>query len=173
MDKFLKLETRRKVCDLLSKNPGLHLSKIAEMLNIRISLAEYHLLYMERNNIITAVAEKGYKRYFIESSMIGSKDKRTLAILRQENPLKIVLFLLENPNTIHKEILEKFDISKSTLSYHLKKLVKKGIISIQILSKEKTYKVINEKEIINLLIRFKPYAVLESFKDIWRDLKVE
>ena len=105
--------------------------------------------------------------------VIGPKEKRILAVLRQEIPLKIVLFLLKNQNATHKEILERFEITKSTLSYHLKKLVNRGIINIQMLNNEKTYNVMNENEIMMLLIRFKPYRLLDGFKDIWADLTVD
>ena len=173
MTKFPKLENRRRIYDLLLKNPGLHLSKIAELLNIRISLAEYHLLFLEKHNIIITISETGYRRYYIKGVTIGPKEKRILAVLRQEIPLKIVLFLLKNQNATHKEILERFEIAKSTLSYHLKKLVNRGIINIQMLNNEKTYKVMNENEIMMLLIRFKPYRLLDGFKDIWADLTVD
>ena len=44
------LDIRRKIYDLILLNPGLHLSKIAEMVNIRVSLAEYHLQFMEKGD---------------------------------------------------------------------------------------------------------------------------
>ena len=33
--------------------------------------------------------------------------------------------------------------------------------------------IINRGEIINLLVKYKPYSVIEGFKDIWLDLSVE
>jgi len=52
---ILELETRRKIYELIEKNPGLHLSKIAELLKMRVSLAEYHLLFLEKKDTIETI----------------------------------------------------------------------------------------------------------------------
>jgi predicted transcriptional regulator len=173
MNEILELETRRKIYELITKNPGLHFSKIADMLHLRLSLVEYHLLYLEKNKIIISVKEKGYKRYYVEGTKIGVEDKKILSLLRQEIPLRIVLFLIKNANSKHRDILKYVDCAPSTLSYHLKKLVTNGIIAIKNnFGKEGVYNIVNKNEIIKIIVSYKPYAVLESFKDIWGDLTV-
>jgi predicted transcriptional regulator len=172
MKDYLELETRRKIYDLIVKNPGLHLSKISSLLNIRKSLIEYHLLYMEKNQILSSLKEVGYTRYYIAGET-GSREKKFLSIMRQELPLRIVLYLLKNSNVRHKEILENFAIAPSTLSYHLKKLVDGEIIMVSADGEEKRYIVKDEKETIGLLIRYKPFNLFDSFQDVWKDLQVD
>jgi len=92
MSEFLELKTRKKIYKLISKNPGLHLSMIADLLNMRISLVEYHLSYLEKNELIVARKEQYYKRYYVKDR-VGTRDKKVMALLRQEMPLRIVLFL--------------------------------------------------------------------------------
>ena len=171
--KFRKENTRTKILRLIANNPGLHLSKIADMLNIRISLAEYHLGSLERDHLITSVTEAGYRRFYIVHLKITYQERKKLSTLRQETPLQIVFFLLKHPYSTHKEILANMKIGKSTLSYQLQKLISEQIISMHTKHTEKTYKIINEKEILRLISRFKPYEVLESFKDIWSDFTVD
>ena len=90
MNELLELKTRRKIYNFISKNPGLHLSKIAELLKMRISLVEYHLLFLEKKKIVTLVKEFGYVRcYPCGREEIGSADKKILSLIRQEIPLKI------------------------------------------------------------------------------------
>jgi len=67
MDDILELETRRKIYDLISKNPGLHLSKISELLKMRISLVEYHMRYLEK--IVTVDKKTGFSRYFLKGKV--------------------------------------------------------------------------------------------------------
>lgn len=171
MNELLELETRRKIYDLVSRNPGLHLSKIAELLSMRVSLAEYHLLYLEKNNVIRAAKEAGYTRYYVEG-VIGTLDKRILSVLRQETPLKIVLFLLKNDILQHKDIIKEMDVSPSTLSYHLKKLVDQGIVAVRTYGSDRGYSIVDKEEIIRLLMLYKPYDLFDSFKDVWVDLSV-
>ena len=167
-----ELQTRRKITDLISKNPGLHLSKIANLLNFRISLVEYHLSYLEKNGVIAGIKEKGFKRYYTKGE-IGVEDKKLLSLLRQEIPLRIVIFLLKNPFSQHKDILENIDVAPSTLTYHIKKLMKIGIIDIKAYDAGKGYVIDDNKRIIKLIVRYKPYSVIESFKDVWVDLQVD
>jgi predicted transcriptional regulator len=172
MKEFLDLEIRRKIYNLVEKNPGLHSRKIAELLSLSGQLTDYHLLYLERRETITSVKEEdeGYRRYYIKGKL-GVSERRRIAILQHEVPLKIVFFLLQHPHSRHNEILDYIGVAKSTLSYHLKKLIKRAVIAEQSLGRDKTYTVANEKEIIDLLIRFKPYSRVESLKDTWVDLK--
>jgi len=172
MNDVLELETRRKIYGLVAKNPGLHLSKIAELLDMRISLVEYHLIHLIKNQVIDANKESGYLRFYVKGK-IGIEDKKILSVLRQNIPLRILLYLLKNEILKHKEILENIDVAPSTLSYHLKKLVKYGLISVQTYGEEKGYSIVNRELIVGLLIQYKPYNLIESFKDIWIDLQVD
>jgi len=172
MKDLLELETRRKIFDLVKRNPGLHLSKISELLNMRVSLIEYHLIYLEKNNVIASMKESGYTRYYIKDK-IGIVDKKVLSILRQEIPLRIVLYLLKKVIAQHKEILNQFDIAPSTLSYHLKKLVISGIVDVRTFGEDRGYSVNDRELILQLIIQYKPYSVIEGFKDIWLDLTVD
>ena len=165
------LRTRRKIFDLIARNPGLHLSRIAELINIRVSLAEYHLKYMERDELITSIKEKGYKRYYIMDSSVGVKDKQIISLFRREIPLKIVLFLLKNPNSRHKEIADGLGLTTSALSYHLGILVRYGIVSEPISGEDKGYNIINKKEISALLRRYQLQTVIERFTEAWENLK--
>jgi len=171
MQDVLELETRRKIYDLINQNPGIHLSKISQILKMRTSLVEYHLLFLEKHEIISSDKETGYKRYYLKGQ-IGVKDKRYLFILRQKTVLEIILLLLKNDVSPHKVILENVNVSPSTLSYHLNKLIKKDIIELNRYGENKGYKIKNRDEIVSILIQYKPYKILDGFEDIWADLKV-
>jgi predicted transcriptional regulator len=171
MDEFFDLETRKKIYRLIEKNPGLNLSAIAEMLQMNVPLVDYHTRYFEKQELITVVKEGGYKRYYVKGA-VGVAEKRFFELLRQEIPLKIVLFLLKNPHSSHGEIHQVFEISKSTLSYHLAKLVKHNIIGVRVHGDEKTYVVVNEQKMVRFLVRYRPSRVLKRFKETWLDFSI-
>ena len=171
MQDVLELETRRKIYDLINQNPGIHLSKISQILKMRTSLVEYHLNYLEKHGIVTADKETGYSRYFIKGK-IGIEDKKYLFILRQKTVLEIILFLLKNDFSPHKKILENVKVSASTLSYHLNKLLKKGIVKLNRYGDNKGYYIENRDVIVSILIQYKPYKILDGFEDIWNDLSI-
>jgi len=125
-----------------------------------------------QEKVIYSVKEAGYIRYYVKGE-IATKDKKILSLMRQEIPLKIVLLLLKHTNLQHKEILKEVGVAPSTLSYHLKKLVKREIIEVQSYGEEKGYSIKNRETITGLIVQYKPYNLFESFKDIWVDLSVD
>jgi len=159
---------------LISKEPGLHLSKIAEILDMSPALAEYHLLYLEQNDYIRGVKdEKGYyKRYYVKISGVGTEDKKILNLLRQDLPLRIVLNIFQHRSLRHKDLLEIFDIAPSTLSYYLNKLRDSDIVELTSYGEEKGYALKNEKEIIRLIRKYRLAEFVEGFTDTWKDLNL-
>ena len=168
MTKIVGLETRKKIYDIISKNPGVHALRIAEILQLSAQLVDYHLYYMQRDNLIVYEKESGYKRCYIKGE-IGTEDKKMLSLLRQDIPLSIVFFLLKNPYSRHKDIFKSLNLSSARLSYHLKKLVKNGIVTESSSGEKNGYIVKDNKEIIRFLIRYKPTSITKKVKDTWED----
>ena len=135
-------------------------------------LAEYHLLNLEKKEQIYGVKDPQgyYKRFYIKESEVGVKEKNILALLRQEHHLKIVIHILLNPNIRHRELLEKLQIAGSTLSYHLKRLEDQDLVGSISYGKERGYHIKDEKEIIQIIMKYKLGEIIEGFKDIWKDL---
>ncbi|MCX6666049.1 MAG: winged helix-turn-helix transcriptional regulator [Euryarchaeota archaeon] len=161
------LKTRQKIYDLVATNPGLHVSKLAEMLGMARSTAEYYLRLMEKDELVVIVKKEGYRRYYLADASIGSQDKAVLALLRQEIPLKIVLFLLKHPNARHKDILTNLNITSPLLSYYLNKLVNQGIIDIP--ASGEGFCISNRDEVIAFLQRYHFQTVVDRFTATWDD----
>jgi len=168
MKEPLDLEIKRKIYNIIKKNPGLHESKIAEMLDISWELVYYHINYLEKNNLITVTKEKGYNRCFTEGE-IGVKDRKTLSIIRQKIPLAIIHYLLARPYSKFKEISDNIDVLPTTIAYHLKKLVKADVVEFELVKSRKRYLVKDSKYIIQLLIRYKPQSLIDDYEDMWKD----
>src|SRR4030042_4100712 len=101
MPSSLELETRKKIYEFIAEHPGGNLSSLAGLRNMSIPFVDYHTRFLEDNELISITKESGcFKRYYIRGE-IGEKEKRLLGILRQEIPLRIVLFLLEHPLSQH------------------------------------------------------------------------
>jgi len=93
MPEGLELESRRRIYDFLTANPGVHLRKIGQVLGMSTGMLSYHLGYLERNGILKSEEDGHRKRYFIARAFVEAQ-RRILAVLRQDVPRKIVLELL-------------------------------------------------------------------------------
>lgn len=169
MHDIFDIEIRRNIYDLISKKPGLNLNEIVKHLQIGHQLAGYHINYLIKNELIVAEAmEEAHRRYYIKGK-VGVIDKKLLPILRQDIPLEIILLLLQQSYLQHKDILAYFQLAPSTLSYYLKKLVKKGVIAVDVVGGIRQYYVVNQKEIIQCIVRYKPSPVYKRVTDTWVD----
>lgn len=168
------LEVRRSIYGLLSQNPGLHLSRVANLLKMSIPLTDYHLLSMERNQEISAVKdERGYyKRYYINTGeRVSGSEAQVLELLSKKTPLQIVLILLQYPILQHKDILKYVDVSSSTLSYYLSQLVQQQIVEMRSIGTEKGYTLKDKKTLVRILkkheFHIEIHLVMDRFKDLW------
>ena len=166
MNEIDHLEIRRKIFSILSKNPGLNLSMIADEMKISVQLADYHLHYLENKKIISVVKEGGYKRYYLKGE-VTTEDKKLLSILQQEIPFKIISFLILNHHGKPSDIKNSVTVSSALLTYYLKKLLRYDIISIGIFENKKQFYLVDDNKILQLLLRYKPNLLLKRFKDSW------
>ena len=168
-ENLLALETRKKIFELIEKRPGLHKREIARAMGMSLSTIDYHLHHMEKKGLVEARLDGKYKRYFIRKE--GKKeDKRIFSMLRQEVPRRILLFLISHPKAIHKEICEHIGKAPSTISFHMKKLIKEGLVEEIAMGKEKAYVVKDEEKVIDLLITYRESFVdraVDRFIDAW------
>ena len=136
-EEVLAVKTRRELYQYVRSNPGFHLREIARVLNLSITLADYHLRFLEKNELVSWTMDGEYKRYYPRSlpgdaaarPALSDDEKRVLAYLRQPVPFRVLAFLMEREAATHKEILEHVPVSPSTLSHHLKKMQYAGILA--------------------------------------------
>ncbi len=136
-EEVLAVKTRRELYQYVRSNPGFHLRELARVLNLSITLADYHLRFLEKNDLVSWTMDGEYKRYYPRSlpgdaaarPALSDDEKRVLAYLRQPVPFRVLAFLMERDAATHKEILEHVPVSPSTLSHHLKKMQYAGILA--------------------------------------------
>ncbi|MFQ5911311.1 MAG: winged helix-turn-helix transcriptional regulator [Thermoplasmata archaeon] len=174
---ILELETRRQIFDLVVENPGLHLREIQRRLNMSVTLADHHLRILEKEGLLTVLEEGGYKRFYPSPRAarpipLSPEDKKGLALLRQEGPLLIVLHILSHGPIRHGELQERTGLPPSTVSYHLGKLMKSGVVARAPREEGRTYGVLDPQRIALLITAYRPAEedFIDRFADLWRKL---
>jgi len=169
MDDPLNLENRRRIYGFIESNPGIHLREIQRALDMQPGLLSYHLDYLEKRNLIKSEDDGNRKRYFV-ADRFRLKDRRIISLLRQRSPSEIIVHLLIKGPSSFTEIRNALGISKSTLSYHMKKLTRYGIVICGTREREKIYWLKKPEEVIDLIISLKPAAEstpVDRFAEIW------
>ena len=179
-DSILDVRVRRQLYEFVRRNPGYHLREIARVHNLATTLADYHLRFLEKHELISFAMDGEYKRYF-PRYVLGDRDaipalterqKSVLGYLRQPIPRAILLFLMERASATHKEILAQTTVRGSTLSHHLKKLVARGMVARAM--EGEGYRVEDPKEIARLLVTYElvqPDQV-DAFVRLWGEFRL-
>jgi DNA-binding transcriptional ArsR family regulator len=173
VDDPLELDTRRRIYEHLQRRPGAHMREIGRDLEIPMGTLEYHLHYLVKSDLLTIRQDGRYTRYFATGEL-SRREKDVLALLRQKVPRQIAAHLLLAPNSSHGDLLSKFQLSASTLSFHLKKLVTAGIVSQEKAGRENLYRVLEPDLVGRVLVTHKASFfddVVDRFADVWLSLE--
>jgi len=180
-EEILAVKTRRDLYEFVRRNPGYHLREVSRSLNLSITLADYHLRFLEKHELITSTMDGEYKRFYPRSTP-GQADQRPaltelerqiLAFLRQPVPLRVINFLMEREAATHKQILEHVPVSPSTLSHHLKKMQAAGIVDRVELG-ERGYRVLQPKSVARLMSTYELATPdqIDTFIRVWGEFRL-
>jgi len=180
-EEALELETRKKVYDIVRRFPGLHLREISRQAGMSATLTEYHLNFMEKVGLVSQLNDGQYTRYYPRDRVgtgavtdtLSPDDKKIMAMLRQRIPFQVVLYLLKNGSARHGELVPLMGVSASTLSHHLNKLVRRGIITKTRSGEDRGYRLTDEYRIARLLMDYRPPpgSIVDGFLEIWEELR--
>lgn len=118
---------RREIYQCITKYPGLHFRELSRKLRISTSTLNYHLNYLKKRGLIIERSDDRFIRYYPKNK-IGEKYKKVLNLLRQETPKKIMIFIIAGPDRNLISISKELKKDPRTIAFHLKKLIKIGLI---------------------------------------------
>jgi predicted transcriptional regulator len=147
---------RKRIYQHITNNPGCHLRRISKDLDLAMGDIQYHLSTLEKTSLIKS-RRIGVFRMYYTISIFGERQESLLAMLGQEAPRDIIIFLIENPGASQSEIACYKRFSAPTINWHMSRLIEIGLISSRKEGKFVKYYVEgNIKEITSLLKRYYP-----------------
>ena len=134
-------------------NPGTHLREVARRVEAPLGTALYHLDFLDDRGLLVARRDGRYKRYFPAHSF-GSDDKALLTVLRHEVPRRIVVSLLGSSAATQRRLSVCLGVSRSTLSFHINRLLEEGIVGRERDGPEYVYHLADKARVRDVLQRF-------------------
>lgn len=126
-NEILSVASRRRIYECVTTNPGAHLREVARRCTMPLGTSLYHLDYLETCGMIVSRRDGRYKRYF-GSHSIGRREKEVLSLLRHEAPRRLVQALIEHGAGTQRELCDHVGVSRSTVSFHLNRLVVENVV---------------------------------------------
>lgn len=181
MDRLvLEVENRRRIFEAVCEFPGTHLRELSRTLALSVNLVDYHLLYLEKREIVFSLSDGSFKRYFPKDpfgadqkkNLIGAPDKFLVGLLRQSVPFRITILIAKNGMMTHRELTKALHKSPSTVSHHMDKLISAGVV-VRVPSAS-GYALSSPEKIERVLLAFAPHpdSLADGFLTIWEDLHV-
>ena len=161
---------RRRIYELIRKSPGIHFRELHKKLGIAVGNLQYHLDRLEELGLIESVREGGYKRYYITSLRFSDEEKKILSALRVRTEKLILIYLLANPFAKERELSKALNLSPSTISWHISKLVKLGIIEKVRNKGHLTLRIKDPEKVEKVLITYRETLIdklVEGFIEVW------
>lgn len=122
-ENVLNTEVRKNLYTYIDEYPGSHLREIARELELKPSNAAWHLRKLEQTNLIRSRQIGGKKVYYLVEGGIDSRREAVAgSILRNENALNIMEYLIDNPGKHLLEIAHALDLNHHTVKWHIKKM---------------------------------------------------
>lgn len=162
---------RKRIYDLIWQYPGIHMREIHRLTGSDLSLAEYHLNQLQKQGAITSFEQGGYRRFFPLASPerpLTHDDRRILGLLRQEAPFAIVMLLLDRGTVQHKDLAVDVGLSKSALTYQLRKLETAGVVRKTPRGEQRGFSLQDPGRIRQLLQYYRPTPdLVDEYGRLW------
>jgi predicted transcriptional regulator len=117
---------------------------------------QHHLKILEKTGLIRS-RQMGLFKLYYTVSIFAERQQSILAVLGQDVPRDIILFLVENPGASQSDIARYKGFSPSTINWHMSRLIEIGLIRSQREGRFVNYYVKgNIEDITNLLRTYYP-----------------
>lgn len=171
LEDALALDVRKKIYNALKRSPGLHFRELQRRTKLATGSLQYHLDYLQKRHLLKQEKDLKFTRfYLVRDSFEGQKE---MNVLRQESLRKIVLLLLEKKRANNNQISRWIEVSPSTASWHLSKLVEKGIIDKSKKGRKTVYTLIDPQKAAEILVKYRRSFLddmVDNFVEVWTQI---
>jgi predicted transcriptional regulator len=118
--------TRGRIEGYIMANPGAHMNAIRDAFELSNGVVAYHLKVLEREGFVTSMTD-GLKRRFYPGDKLEPKDHKQELTVTQN---LLVSIMEKNPGVSQTELAKMAGTSPQVVNYHIRKLWKMDLITM-------------------------------------------
>ncbi|MBS7288653.1 MAG: helix-turn-helix domain-containing protein [Candidatus Freyarchaeota archaeon] len=126
----LEHPVRQEVYRWVCENPGAYFFEIANQLSIPTGTLAWHLRVLEAEGLLEKI-KFGGRVIFYPKYLRDAKLEKALLLLRNKNARKIFDIIAANPGISQSDIVERFGLHHDTVRWHIKRMVKAGLVRVK------------------------------------------
>ncbi len=164
----LLLKIRGDIYRAIRRFPGIHFRELQRKVGGGTGGLEYHLRYLMKHRLI--MVERSGRRTRFFPLELDDHERAILALLRQKNVRRIIIKVLQDKEANHGALVRFLQISPSTVTWHLRKLLDAGILSVKEAGREKRYTVNDPERVTRVILAYRESfldALVDRFVDAW------
>ena len=145
------------VKDCIYRNPGIHFNEICRELDIATGQTQYHVRRLAKQETIRTESISGRTHYYPPT--FSAWERGAIALLRRETSREIVLLLFTYDDLCPAEIADKLDVARSTVEWHLSRLVEYDIVTKDRTDSTLVVRLRKQTELYRLLREIEPRLI--------------
>jgi len=120
-ENILNNYNRANIYVMIKNNPGIHFSELVKKLQLSNAQAFWHLLWLERFDLIKRVKSSKYHLFYLNDGTNLNLEEFIVhsIIFKSESRKKIYQLICEKPGISQDTIKKESNLSQSTIAYHL------------------------------------------------------
>lgn len=133
---------RKAIVELLRERPGLNKNQIAEELGLDVNVVDHHIdkLEHEAQLVVTKDSAQGKEVLcFLTEDVDHWENENTRILFGRRTKRVVALFIAEYPGRTTREIAEALRLSPWTVRYHLRTLIRHGLVDRHASGQTKLY----------------------------------
>jgi predicted transcriptional regulator len=139
----------------IQDNPGLTIKQLSQEQNINRGTLKYHLSQLFTNNKIMLVRRGKVSQLYHNKLAPMDKESVIASYLRKEDKSQSILFtIMDNPGVTNKDLSERFEMDKSTITDYMKKFMDDGLVEFRQDGKFKRCYLLQDARMI--ILRYRP-----------------
>ena len=167
-DELLELETRRRIYAVVGRNPGSSARDVQRVLGLGWGETAYHLDRLVEASLLRRERTPGRDFYFARE--VAWDDRKSLVHFRRRASREVLLALFANPGLTSHEVADRLRLGRSTVAFHLRRLMLAGLVEGERRAASRTFHVVNPEQVRRLLQVYRESFredVVGRFAEVW------
>ena len=133
--------SQSKVYTYIKERPGAYITEIVNEVGLNRGVVKYFLRVLITHNKIETYKDGNRARYFINSLDFDEKQKKIISALRSLMNNRIISEIIAGKCNTNVDLAHEIGVSRSTITWHMKRLKEIGLITEVKKGRGKIYKI--------------------------------
>ena len=122
-------DVRMQVYELVARTPGITIQEVARQVGLSHPTARYHLNVLAKNDLVVFLDKGNKMMFFRNRNEFSDHERELVALLRNPEAMRVYDCIEQSPWILRKELSERLGISRTSVNWHLRNLMRAGLLA--------------------------------------------